>query len=66
MNQKSALISFIVSENAERVTGQIIHLEGGFVRENYGYKQGFCKSGAKVLNLDNCCVSFFYLCKVTL
>jgi 3-oxoacyl-[acyl-carrier protein] reductase len=30
------LISFLVSENAEWVTGQIIHSEGGFVRENYG------------------------------
>lgn len=30
------LISFLVSENAEWITGQIIHSEGGFVRENYG------------------------------
>ncbi len=30
------LISFLVSENAEWVTGQIIHSEGGFIRENYG------------------------------
>ena len=30
------LISFLVSENAEWVTGQVIHSEGGFIRENYG------------------------------
>ena len=30
------LISFLVSENAEWITGQVIHSEGGFVRENYG------------------------------
>jgi len=30
------LISFLASENAEWVTGQVIHSEGGFVRENYG------------------------------
>jgi 3-oxoacyl-[acyl-carrier protein] reductase len=30
------LISFLASENAEWVTGQIIHSEGGFIRENYG------------------------------
>ncbi|WP_375578507.1 SDR family oxidoreductase [Marivirga tractuosa] len=29
------LISFLASENAEWVTGQIIHSEGGFIRENY-------------------------------
>lgn len=29
------LISFLASENAEWVTGQVIHSEGGFVRENY-------------------------------
>ncbi|WP_317173556.1 SDR family oxidoreductase [Hymenobacter montanus] len=30
------LISFLVSENAEWITGQVIHSEGGFVREHYG------------------------------
>ena len=30
------LISFLASENAEWVTGQVIHSEGGFIRENYG------------------------------
>ena len=30
------LIAFLVSENAEWITGQIIHSEGGFVRERYG------------------------------
>lgn len=30
------LISFLASENAEWITGQVIHSEGGFVRENYG------------------------------
>ena len=30
------LISFLVSEKAEWITGQIIHSEGGFARENYG------------------------------
>ncbi len=30
------LISFLVSENAAWITGQVIHSEGGFVRENYG------------------------------
>jgi 3-oxoacyl-[acyl-carrier protein] reductase len=30
------LISFLASENSEWVTGQVIHSEGGFVRENYG------------------------------
>ena len=29
------LISFLVSENAAWITGQVIHSEGGFVRENY-------------------------------
>ena len=30
------LVSFLVSENAEWITGQVIHSEGGFIRENYG------------------------------
>ena len=30
------LVSFLVSENAAWITGQIIHSEGGFIRENYG------------------------------
>jgi 3-oxoacyl-[acyl-carrier protein] reductase len=30
------LISFLVSEKAEWITGQIIHSEGGFIREQYG------------------------------
>src|SRR3954469_1847307 len=30
------LISFLVSEKAEWITGQVIHSEGGFTRENYG------------------------------
>jgi 3-oxoacyl-[acyl-carrier protein] reductase len=29
------LIAFLASENAEWITGQIIHSEGGFIRENY-------------------------------
>lgn len=29
------LICFLISEDAEWITGQIIHSEGGFVRENY-------------------------------
>ena len=30
------LISFLVSEKAEWITGQVIHSEGGFMREGYG------------------------------
>ena len=30
------LVCFLASKNAEWITGQIIHSEGGFVRENYG------------------------------
>ena len=30
------LICFLVSEKAEWITGQIIHSEGGFIREQYG------------------------------
>lgn len=30
------LISFLVSEKAEWITGQVIHSEGGFIREHYG------------------------------
>ena len=30
------LISFLVSEKAEWITGQVIHSEGGFTRESYG------------------------------
>ena len=29
------LIAFLVSENAAWVTGQVIHSEGGFIRESY-------------------------------
>ncbi len=29
------LVGFLVHENADWITGQIIHSEGGFVRENY-------------------------------
>ena len=31
----SKLIAFLVSDNAEWITGQIIHSEGGFIREQY-------------------------------
>ena len=30
------LISFLVSDKAEWITGQVIHSEGGFIREHYG------------------------------
>ena len=29
------LVGFLVNENADWITGQIIHSEGGFIRENY-------------------------------
>lgn len=35
-NDVARLVSFLVSENAEWITGQVIHSEGGFMRENYG------------------------------
>jgi 3-oxoacyl-[acyl-carrier protein] reductase len=35
-NDVAKLISFLVSEKAEWITGQVIHSEGGFTRESYG------------------------------
>jgi len=35
-NDVAKIISFLVSEKAEWITGQVIHSEGGFIRESYG------------------------------
>ena len=35
-NDVAKIISFLISEKAEWITGQIIHSEGGFIRESYG------------------------------